>query len=119
MRVSFMIAAAALLSGCSYFSVDECSRDARAELRTIDAQIARAQADAQSSFAANLLTNGARAPFICRQAGDVMVECTALPAPERGKLPYDWSIHDPQSRLAGLDAERQRILARMMACQSG
>lgn len=97
---------------------DECSRNARAELRAVDAQIARAKTEAQDSFAVRLATGGGKAPFICRKRGDAMVECTALSAPESGKVPPDWRLHDPEARLARLDAQRQSILKRMMKCRS-
>ena len=117
-RVILAIAAAATVSGCAFFQRDQCTSDARADLRAIDAEIAQAREEAKGSFAARLSKNGDTAPFICRKNGSAMVECTSLPAPEGGKLAHDWDAHYPKARLARLDRDRQRILLRMKRCQS-
>lgn len=113
-RVVFLFVAAASLSGCALFQRDQCAGDVRTELRAVDARIAQARAEAQDSYAVQMPMDGGKVPFLCRKRGGDMVECTSLPS---GKAGHDPAAHDPAMRLARLKAERQTVLARMMACQ--
>ena len=116
-RSVLLIAAVASLSGCALFQRDQCAADARAELRDVDARIAQTRDEARHSHAVKMPMNGSKTPLLCRERGGDMVACTALPQPTGSKLAYGWAAHSPKARLARLDAERQKILTRMMACQ--